>query len=293
MNRFRNTIKVLSKYLPWSLQDRFIFFIKFGRFPKVKHPETFNEKILYRKQHAIQDERFGHLSDKYRVREYVEKIIGDHYFVPLFFYTHEPDSLANYNPSCDIIIKPNHGAGMYKIVRKSHYAEEVKNLIPLCKAWLDLDFSHVQREIHYRNIPRMILVERLIGDGLTAPSDYKFHMFRKTEGGFNYVLQIINERFSGSISRTFYLNNCHTPFDTGLSRAASGALDDSYAINTSLALEALVLSEALAAGFDYIRVDWYVHEDQLYFSELTFTPAAGFGIGYGERLDRLMGTLWI
>ena len=37
----------------------------------------------------------------------------------------------------------------------------------------------------------------------------------------------------------------------------------------------LELAEKLANGFEYIRVDFNVVDDKLYFSELTFTPANG------------------
>jgi hypothetical protein len=293
LNSLRNIVKAISKYLPWSIQDRIIFILKLGYFPKIKNAATFNEKVLFRKQHRMLDIKYSCLSDKFLVRGYVSRLIGDSYFVPLMFYTESPEALSNYCPSCDIIIKPNHGAGMYRIVRASRYDAEVNEIIALCNKWLLTDFSHVQREIHYRNIPRKILVEKLLGDGRIAPTDYKFHMFRNGEGEFNFVLQIINERFSGRLARTFYVNNFDAPFDTGSRATADSAPDDLHKVDKRLALEALELSRLLAADFDYVRVDWYVHGGAIYFSELTFTPAAGFGVGYGMRLDKLMGEFWV
>lgn len=293
MNSLRNIVKAISKYLPWSIQDRIVFILKLGYFPKIKNAATFNEKVLFRKQHRMLDIKYSCLSDKFLVRGYVSRLIGDSYFVPLMFYTDSPEALSNYCPSCDIIIKPNHGAGMYRIVRASRYDAEVKEIIELCNKWLLTDFSHVQREIHYRNIPRKILVEKLLGDGRIAPTDYKFHMFRNGEGEFNFVLQIINERFSGRLSRTFYVNNFDAPFDTESRATVDSAPDDLHKVDKRLALEALRLSRLLAADFDYVRVDWYIHGGAIYFSELTFTPAAGFGVGYGMRLDKLMGEFWV
>jgi len=293
LNSLRNIVKAISKYLPWSIQDRIVFILKLGYFPKIKNAATFNEKVLFRKQHRMLDIKYSCLSDKFLVRGYVSRLIGDSYFVPLMFYTDSPEALSNYCPSCDIIIKPNHGAGMYRIVRASRYDAEVKEIIELCNKWLLTDFSHVQREIHYRNIPRKILVEKLLGDGRIAPTDYKFHMFRNGEGEFNFVLQIINERFSGRLSRTFYVNNFDAPFDTESRATVDSAPDDLHKVDKRLALEALRLSRLLAADFDYVRVDWYIHGGAIYFSELTFTPAAGFGVGYGMRLDKLMGEFWV
>ncbi|MDM1803217.1 hypothetical protein LZ337_26970, partial [Serratia marcescens] len=112
-------------------------------------------------------------------------------------------------------------------------------------------------------------------------------------GKINYVLQVINERFTGSLSRIFYVNGFDKPFETGINNKGNGEEKSFYDIDKRLASEALRLSCLLAADFDYVRVDWYIHDGCIYFSELTFTPAAGFGIGYGPHLDRLMGEFWV
>ncbi|MBX9380653.1 hypothetical protein K5M42_23525, partial [Serratia marcescens] len=75
-------IKLFSKFLPWSLQDRFVFLLKLGYFPNLKNARTFNEKILFRKQNKMSGDNFVFLSDKYLVRDYVRDKIGDQYFVP-------------------------------------------------------------------------------------------------------------------------------------------------------------------------------------------------------------------
>nr|WP_277420055.1 ATP-grasp fold amidoligase family protein [Serratia marcescens] len=293
MNVLKYIAKKASKFLPWTIQDRFVFFQKLGYFPRIKNPLTFNEKVLFRKQYLMLDIKYTHLSDKLLVREYVRERIGDDYFVPLLYHTTSPDTLLNCSPQCDVMLKPNHGASMFRVVRAADYDVEKKEIVSLCKKWLQIDFSQVQREIHYKNIARQILVEKLLGNGLIAPTDYKFHMFRNREDGFNFVLQIINERFTGVLSRTFYVNGFDKPFETGVNSKENGEEKYLYVIDKKLASEALRLSCLLAADFDYVRVDWYIHDGCIYFSELTFTPAAGFGIGYGPHLDRLMGEFWV
>lgn len=293
MNVLKYIAKKASKFLPWTIQDRFVFFQKLGYFPRIKNPLTFNEKVLFRKQYLMLDIKYTHLSDKLLVREYVRERIGDDYFVPLLYHTTSPDTLLNCSPQCDVMLKPNHGASMFRVVRAADYDVEKKEIVSLCKKWLQIDFSQVQREIHYKNIARQILVEKLLGNGLIAPTDYKFHMFRNREDGFNFVLQIINERFTGVLSRTFYVNGFDKPFETGINSKENGEEKSLYVIDKKLASEALRLSCLLAADFDYVRVDWYIHDGCIYFSELTFTPAAGFGIGYGPHLDRLMGEFWV
>lgn len=50
-------IKLFSKFLPWSLQDRFVF-IEARLFPNLKNARTFNEKILFRKQNKMSGDNF-------------------------------------------------------------------------------------------------------------------------------------------------------------------------------------------------------------------------------------------
>ncbi len=57
--------------------------------------------------------------------------------------------------------------------------------------------------------------------------------------------------------------------------------------------QALELSKTLAKEFDYVRVDWYIHEEQIWFGELTFTPGAGLVTGLDRGLNKMMGEMWL
>ena len=45
--------------------------------------------------------------------------------------------------------------------------------------------------------------------------------------------------------------------------------------------------------FNYVRIDWYVVDGKAYFSELTFTPAAGMGKNFGDELEEIMCKMWV
>ncbi|WP_273890459.1 ATP-grasp fold amidoligase family protein [Serratia marcescens] len=283
----RDCIKKISKTLPWYVQDFCVYTLKFGRFPNIKNPKTFNEKVLYRKNFKMNVPLFIELADKYRVRRYIEANIGREYLIPLLFVTEDPEELKKFNWTTNsVIVKPNHGAGMYKIIHPPVSATELNDILAVSRRWMQTDFSHVQREIHYRYISPLILVEKLLGDGIVALTDYKFHLFKKDDGDFDFVLQIINDRFSGSLTRHFYVNNFEKTFEQSESQNTCVALD---LRNLELALS---LSKKLAQDFNYVRIDWYIYHGKLYFGEITFTPVAGFGTGYGKSLDHFMGTLW-
>ena len=54
----------------------------------------------------------------------------------------------------------------------------------------------------------------------------------------------------------------------------------------------LELSRILSKDFIHIRVDWYIVDDKLYFSELTFYDGSGFAGFVDEKWDYEIGS-WI
>lgn len=284
----RKGARCLVRTLPWRHQDRLYFLNTFGRLPNLYHPTCFNEKVLYRKCVHGDYPLYQRLADKVTVRPYVAARIGTAHLIPLLLDTANPDDLLGLPRWAQTVIKANHGASMVEVVRDEPDAAQRQRIVARCKHWLRTDFSDMEREIHYHNIPPRILVEQYIGDAQQVPVDYKFHMFRQPDGRFHYVLQVIYGRFdTPKLSMTFFVDNLHTPFhrirDDGRSPPCAPALLE----------QALELSKVLANAFDYVRVDWYIQQDQVYFGELTFTPGAGMVTGLDRGLDRMMGDMWV
>ena len=53
----------------------------------------------------------------------------------------------------------------------------------------------------------------------------------------------------------------------------------------------IALAKTLSAEFKYVRVDFYVVKDKLYFGELTFNPCNGFGVFEPPSMDYEFGKL--
>ncbi len=285
MSVLKNKLKMLYHSLPWWMKDRIEFIRAFGRFPCVHNPRTFNEKVLYSKRHAcISDSRFSLFADKYLVRNYVAQKIGSDYLIPLYNVFFDIETLKNeiINHS-KFVLKPNHGAGMVKIVDTVQTEDEITEIINSAKQWMSIDFSNGMGERHYSAIQKNILMEERIGKDGEFLVDYKIYLFRHRDNSFFYVLQIIDDRFVGDLNRTFYINNFDDLF------SGNHILD----FNSKFKLEkALSLSKILIDDLEYARIDWYIVEGQIYFGEITLTPAAGIGKGYGHELDLLMGEKW-
>ncbi|PKH22446.1 hypothetical protein CIG19_13610 [Enterobacterales bacterium CwR94] len=283
----KRTFNFIIRIIPWSTVDSLKYLSKFKRLPNIREPKLFNEKVLNRKFVNGDHVRYGRLSDKYHVREYIAAKIGAEYLIPLIYETDNPTSLLSLPSLKGMVVKPNHASGMVEILLEEPDALKKQQLVNRCQEWLKTDFSSQYREIHYRYIKPRILVEKFIGEGGAAPVDYKFHMFNKRDGNFEYVLQVIYNRNEPRLSMNFYVNNLQIAFH----KIRNTGLDIS---RDQPALEnALSLSRELASEFDYVRVDWYLQGEQLYFGELTFTPGAGLVTGLEKGLNEMMGDMWI
>lgn len=287
MRLARKLAHVLVVQLPWGLQDRIYFLATFRRWPNLRQPRTFNEKVLYRKRVYGDHPTYRRLADKFAVRAHVAARVGRQYLIPLLHDTTDPASLLERTQWQRTVIKSSHGSGMVALMLDEPDQTRRQALVADCQRWLRTDFSKAVREIHYRGIPPRLLVEQYIGDGAQPPVDYKFHMFRQRDGRFQYVLQVIYRSSGAPLSMTFFVNSLSVPFhgirDAGLSPPCTGAQLQ----------HALELSKALAAEFDYVRVDWYIQAGRIYFGELTFTPGAGLVTGLDKGLDALMGQMWV
>ena len=287
-NQMRKVALNAIHKMPWRCQDSLYYFHRFKRLPHIQHPKSFNEKVLFRKFVNGDYARYAMLSDKILVREHVAKKIGEQYLIPLLHTTDDPTTLLGMESLKDAVIKPNHGSGMVKVFVDEPNFVQKKKLIARCEEWLSRDYSFEAREIHYRYIKPQILVEKRIGDDKSTAIDYKFHMFNKGNGHFEYVLQVVYNRCDNEpLSMLFYVNNLdscfYKRFDTGLDISDKRAPLE----------KALTLSKELASDFDYVRVDWYISGEEVWFGELTFTPGAGLMPVLQHGLDQVMGNMWL
>ncbi|QEL12265.1 hypothetical protein FY550_14710 [Kushneria phosphatilytica] len=269
--RFGNAMGSLRHRIMQSLPDRLHIALRyrrvFGRFPNLRHPQTFNEKICYRKLHP--EPSYSILSDKVAARDHVAGVIGSEHLVPCHAVCSELTPDIYHGLPDSFVMKANHGFGYNLLVRnKQDYPYPM--LYNLSQAWLREDFSKISREAHYHDIkPRLIIEQLLLDESGNVPKDFKFHCFRRTGESPVVFVEVTHDRFS-DYRVDFYDQDWNMievredRFSSGKPMARPALLDEAQAL-------ALKLSE----GFSYVRVDFYLVNGQIYFGELTFTPTAG------------------
>lgn len=137
--------------------------------------------------------------------------------------------------------------------------------------WLD--------EWAYCSVPRGILVEPFVGNGTSLPVDYKFYVFH----GRVAVVQIHLDREHDH--RWILMNRDWKRLSL---RGCDPDPTPPEALNSMI-----VGAEALASGFDFVRVDFYDTEGTPRFSEMTFYPGSGLDPFDPPALDEVLGRLWL
>ena len=247
---------------------------KFGERLNLKDPTTLNEKILWLK---LNDRTPLHTqcADKFAVRDYIKKKIGDKYLVPLYYDTYEATNIIPENlPEPPYIIKTNHDSGggifvynesliNWKEVQKSLKKRLKQNYYPALKEW------------QYKNIkPRIIVEKLLLTSANKIPFDYKLHCFN----GKVLTIQVDMERGTDNHFRNWYNTDWkREPFKWSSVKENGKKTDPSdYDVEKPSTLNEMIrLSEILAEPFRYVRVDWYDVDGKLFFGEITFHHDGG------------------
>lgn len=276
---FYSSTKAKEKYIKKQFKKHLGYEIDF-----TKEPETFNQKIQFRKLYD-DNPLYSICSDKYRVREYVKEKIGEKHLIPLCLVTdklteEQWDKLPN-----SFVAKANHNSGPVQIVRDKTKVNK-KEIIRELNNQLKLDYGILSMEKYYSNIPRKIIVEKLLVDKKREMlQDIKVHCFRGKEERYFFDL-CSRESVEGEVRSVLYDENWNNLKVTG------GMLDTKEYPKPNNFFKIKEIVKKLSEDFKYVRVDLYNLENKIYFGELTFCENSGFGKFTDEKWDYKFGNYW-
>ena len=247
------------------------YYKKMKKHLNLENPQTFNEKIQWLKLYDSTSEK-THLADKYSVREYVKKAIGEEYLVPLLGVYSKFDDIDFANLPDKFVLKCNHGSGMNAIITDKKSAN-IKELKEKFDNWMRENFGFAKGlQLHYNYIPHKIVAEKYI----SPLEDYKFYCYN---GSCKHILH--KYEVNGKVKYCNFDRELNCLPLSPKSSIENIILPDSFD-------NMLRLAEKLAQGFVFVRVDFYLSKKQIYFSELTFTPSSGVNT-YTDEWDRKLG----
>lgn len=272
-----NLTKVgISKYLTDTQVILIDYFLTFGKLPNLKNPETFTEKMQWLKIYGHL-ENYAKYVDKYKVRKYVEKRIGNKFLVPLLGVWDRFDDI-NFDKLPDkFVLKATHGS-YYNFICKDKLLFDKNKLRKTFNKWLNRSFYNVTREIQYKNCKPKIICEKYLQDYSGGLIDYKFYCTH----GRPRLVEIHTDRFLNHNVAMLDLNWRRLPF-----RFIPKTINPLKVVSKPKNIdEMLAISRKLSKPFPFVRVDLYSVNNKSYFSELTFTPASGL-----MKFERLEGDL--
>jgi TupA-like ATPgrasp len=267
--------------LPDYAAINLMYFRHFGRLPDLKNPQTFNEKIAWRKLYQ-RDSRFSVFADKIAVKEQVGRLLGGSHIIETLWIGDDPADIPLNSLKLPYVIKVTHGSGWNIFVRKTEDIDR-KRIISAIQKQLRVSHGHRYREWGYLAIPRKVMIEPMVEiPAHDVPEDYKFFVYH----GRCHFIQVDFDRFKwhrrNLYDREWNLLPARLFCPTGPTDASKPPqLNDMIKI-----------AEKIGAQFDFVRVDLYSTATAILFGEVTFYPGAGHERFAPSEWDHKFGGPW-
>lgn len=276
---FRNIVPISDEeYL--KMKYKFMF----EKDLDLKNPKTFNEKLQWLK---LNDRKpiYTTMVDKYEVKKYVANIIGREHIIPTIgIYNKFNDIDFNILPN-KFVIKCTHDSGGL-IICNDKEKLNINDARKKINNSLKNNYYKQGREWPYKNVKPRILIENHIGENLT---DYRIYCFN---GKSKYIYMYISENKENNTNKPepSICNIYNTEWELQDFRQKSPISKKIYEKPRKLN-EMLELAENLAKDTTFLRVDFYIIDDMILFSELTFFPGGGFSKFNPNEMDLKLGEM--
>lgn len=278
LHRIAPLIKNDETYLHWY------YYFGMGKFPDLKNPKSFNEKLQWLKMHD-HNPAYTQMVDKLAVKDYISKKIGDEYVVPLIGAWDKFEDIDFDKLPETFVLKCTHDSGGLVICKDKSKLDiaKARKKINHC---LRKDYYIGTREWPYRDVQKKIIAEQLLTEpGQPAPRDYKILCFNSKPK----LIELHQNRFTNRQTQDFYDTSWKK---TSISQGGWNGVSKTDAPRPGNLDQMLSLSETLAEGTACMRVDWYDINGKLYFGEITFYDGSGID-AFDDYNDDLMMGSWI
>lgn len=265
----------------WYLKK--LFYVCFGKKLDLQNPLTFNEKMQWLK---LYDRKpiYNIMADKYAVKKYVVDRIGAQYVIPSIDGPWKSFSEINFEklPN-EFVLKTNHDSGGVVVCKDKKDLDKQKADNLLSKH-LKRNYYYKSREWPYKDVEPCIFAEEYVKDGNKAHLPvYKFLCFN----GEPRIIQTIQNDKQPNESIDYFdtewnflklkqdFPNSREPFE-----------------RPERLQEMCEIARKLSEGHAFLRVDLYVINGEIKFSEFTFYSDAGLSRFEPESWDYTLGG-WI
>ena len=270
------------------LPDELYLKVKFrqlmGKKLNLKNPQTFSEKLQWLKLYDRRPE-YTTMVDKYAVKGYVAKIIGDEYIIPTLGVWDRPEDIDWDSLPNQFVLKCTHDSGGLVICRDKSKLDKKAATTKLRKT-LKQNYYRKWREWPYKDVPRRIIAEQYIepAPDLKDLPDYKFFCF---DGEVKALFVATDRQKEGEEVKFDF-------FDADFNRLPFKQGHEHAAVTPRKPKNFEVMKKAaaqLSKGLPHARVDLYEVGDKVLFGEITLFHFSGLVPFRPEEWDKVFGDM--
>ena len=292
MNKFlkdpKRVVNVLAargvlNFLPDEQYLKLRYWAAFGRKLDLENPSRFTEKLQWLKLHDRKPE-YSRMVDKYEAKQYVADKIGEEYIIPTLGVWDSFDEIDFESLPDKFVLKCTHDSGGLVICKDKKSLDKDKARTKIEKS-LKNNYYLWGREWPYKNVKPRIIAEQFMVDSKTEDlRDFKFFCFGGQVRCFKVDFdRFIEHRANYYDEKSHILNfgevMCPPDYNKKIELPKSiGKMEK--------------LAQKLAEEDPFLRADFYDVDGKVYFGEMTFYPASGFGAFTDDEWDKLLGS-WI
>ncbi|WP_171025889.1 ATP-grasp fold amidoligase family protein [Clostridium sp. BSD2780061688st1 E8] len=242
------------------------YFHSTGMTLDLENPQTYNEKLQWMKVYW-RDERVPICVDKYRVREYVKAKGLEHILIDLIGVYERVSQIDFDTLPQKFVLKANHGSG-WNILCEDKDKLDRRATRLLLDRWLHDNYYYHGYEWVYKDIRPAIVCEAFLEDTSEGGlKDYKIFCF----DGAPRLIQVDIDRAQNHRRNIYDLNWNYVPV------SIKYPTDPGFKVEKPSRLEEMLdYARVLSQDFPHVRVDFYQHEERVYFGELTFIHGSGY-----------------
>ncbi len=269
-------------FLPDKQYLKLIYRARLHKKLDLNNPQTYNEKLQWLKLYDRKD-IYTTMVDKYAVKDYVAKILGEEYIIPTLGAWSSFDEIDFDSLPDQFVLKCTHDSGGLIICGDKSKLDKVAAKNKIEKS-LKRDYYKHGREWPYKNVPRKIIAEKyMVDESGTELKDYKFFCFN---GEVKAMFISTGRGTENHYDDFFDADFNHLPVRKG-HPYSDGPFEKP--VNFEKMKE---LATILAKDMPHVRIDFYDVCGKIYFGEVTFFSGSGMIAFHPQEWDYTFGS-WI
>lgn len=286
MTKMINIIDILlKKMIKKEIYLKFKGMYKIKYLINIHSPKTFNEKLNFRKLYD-KNPLFGVCVNKYYSKEYVRNIIGIDISPKTLFIGDEISKMDFRELPEKFVIKTTNASGskFYDIIENKSICD-LEKIIRKYNKIVKIKYGKQSYEPWYDYTKQQIIIEEYLEMNNHNSIEMKVYCFNNG-GNFDVIYRVIKDRFEKK-TQSFY-NKDWEYLDIGYN---NDELHD--ALKKPDYLDYIFeISKRISNEFDFIRIDYLIFENRIYFGELTVADSSGFIKFDKIHWDNFIGEKW-